>query len=62
MKQAGVKLIVLESFYPSGLADIIASKTGARVLALPSDVGATASIKTYFDLIDSIVSLLTGGK
>lgn len=62
MRAQGVKLIVLESFYPSGLANIIGKDTGARVVPLPSDVGATASIHDYFDLGDAIVAALTGGK
>jgi zinc/manganese transport system substrate-binding protein len=60
MRQQQVKLIVLESFYPSGLANIIGRETGARVVPLPSDVGANSSIRSYFDLVDSIVALLTG--
>jgi zinc/manganese transport system substrate-binding protein len=62
MKQQGVKLIVLESFYPSSLASIIGRETGARVLSLPSDVGASAAIHTYSDLIDAIVSALCAAK
>lgn len=62
MKQEGVKLIVLESFYPSALANIIGRETSARVVALPSDVGATPAIRTYPDLIDAIVTALTAVK
>ena len=62
MKQQGAKLIVLESFYPSALANIIGRETGARVVALPSDVGAMSSIRTYTDLIDAIVTALAATK
>lgn len=62
MKQQGVKLIILESFYPSALANIIGRETGARVVPLPSDVGAQASIRSYFELVDAILAPLTGGK
>ncbi len=49
MKQQGVKLIVVESFYSSGLASVIGRQTGARVVSLPSDVGATSDIRRYFE-------------
>jgi zinc/manganese transport system substrate-binding protein len=62
MKQQGVKLIVLESFYPSSLANIIGREAGARVLSLPSDVGASPTIRAYSDLVDAIVSALTAAK
>jgi zinc/manganese transport system substrate-binding protein len=62
MKQQGIKLIVLESFYPSALANVIGRETGARVVSLPSDVGANASIRSYFDLVDAVVAGMTGGK
>lgn len=62
MKQQSVKLIIVESFYPSSLASIIGRQTGTRVVSLPSDVGATSDIRSYFDLMDSIVTALTAGK
>jgi zinc/manganese transport system substrate-binding protein len=62
MKQQGVTLIVLESFYPSSLANIIGRETGARVLPLPSDVGASPTIRTYSDLVDAIVAALIAAK
>ena len=61
MRQQQVKQILLESFYPNGLANVIGRETGARVVALPSDVGANSSIRSYFELVDAIVALL-GGK
>lgn len=62
MKQQGVKLIIVESFYPSSLASIIGRQTATRVVSLPSDVGATSDIRSYFDLLDTIVTTLTAGK
>jgi zinc/manganese transport system substrate-binding protein len=59
MRQQQVKLIVIESFYPNALANIIGRETGAHVVSLPSDVGANSSVRTYFDLVDSILQLLT---
>jgi len=58
MKQAGVHLILMENYYPRSLADIIARDTGARVLALPANVGAVPGARTYFDLVDGIVNAI----
>jgi zinc/manganese transport system substrate-binding protein len=59
MRQQQVKMVIHESFYPSSLANIVADKGGARVVALPSDVGASSAIKTYFDLVDAVIAELT---
>ena len=32
---------------------------GAKVVEMPSDVGATADIKSYFDLVDAVLTRLT---
>ena len=60
MRQQGVKLILIEDFYPNSLASIIGRETGARVVTLPSDVGATPAIRTYADLVDAVLTGLTG--
>lgn len=62
MKQQGAKAILIETFYPSNLAGVIARETGARVVGLPSDVGAMSSIKTYFDLGDALLTALGAPK
>jgi zinc/manganese transport system substrate-binding protein len=62
MKQQGAKLILIETFYPSNLAGVIARETGARVVGLPSDVGATSNIKTYFELGDALLTALGAPK
>jgi zinc/manganese transport system substrate-binding protein len=60
MRAEGVKLVIHEDFYPSSLATFVAEKGGARVVACPSDVGATPRIKTYFDLVDAVLTALRG--
>lgn len=62
MKQQGAKAILLEMFYPSNLASVIGRETGARVVAVPTDVGATPAIKTYLDLGDAVLAALGAGK
>jgi zinc/manganese transport system substrate-binding protein len=58
MRREGVKVILMESFYPRNTVDLVASKAGAKALVMPSDVGATPEIKDYFSLVDAIVAKL----
>lgn len=58
MKQQGAKAILIESFYPSSLATVISRQSGARLVALPSDVGATPALRTYLDLVDAVLAAL----
>ncbi|MFZ5478030.1 MAG: metal ABC transporter substrate-binding protein [Myxococcota bacterium] len=59
-KAAGAKWIFVEPYHNPADAQPVASASGAKVLALPTSVGAEASIVTYFDLFDTIVRKLTG--
>jgi zinc/manganese transport system substrate-binding protein len=61
MKKTGVRLVVVESYYPSTLARFVAENGRARLVAAPSNVGATPAIKTYFDLVDAVIAALKGG-
>jgi zinc/manganese transport system substrate-binding protein len=61
MKKSGVKMVVVESFYPSAMARFVADNSHVRLVSAPSNVGATAAIKTYFDLVDAVVAALRGG-
>jgi zinc/manganese transport system substrate-binding protein len=58
MRREGVKVILMESFYPRNTVDLVAQKAGARTLVMPSDVGATPEIKDYFALVDAVVGKL----
>src|SRR4051794_11544376 len=61
MKKNGVRLVLVESFYPNTMARFVAATGHARLVAAPSNVGATAAIKTYFDLVDAVIAALKGG-
>src|SRR6185436_4181710 len=61
MKKNGARLVVVESFYPSSMARFVADNGKARLVAAPSNVGATPAIKTYFDLVDAVIAALKGG-
>jgi zinc/manganese transport system substrate-binding protein len=57
-KAANVRWVIQESFYPSQLAQQFAQKSGARLLVLPTMVGADGT-KSYTDVIEKMVSELT---
>ena len=61
MKKSGVRLVIVESFYPSTMARFVADNGRARLVSAPSNVGATPAIKTYFDLVDAVIAALQGG-
>ena len=61
MKKMGVKLVIVESFYPNTMARFVADNGKARLVAAPSNVGATPAIKTYFDLVDAVLAAIKGG-
>jgi zinc/manganese transport system substrate-binding protein len=61
MHKSDVKLVIVESFYPSNLARFVADNGHARLVSTPSDVGATPAIKTYFDLVDAVLAVFLHG-
>jgi len=61
MKKSGAKLVIVESFYPNTMARFVADNGRARLVSAPANVGATAAIKTYFDLVDAVIAALRGG-
>jgi zinc/manganese transport system substrate-binding protein len=60
MKKTGVRLVLVESFYPSTMARFVADNGKARLVSAPPNVGATPAIKTYFDLVDAVIAALKG--
>jgi zinc/manganese transport system substrate-binding protein len=58
MQRDGVRDIVMESFYPRNTVQLVAEKAGARMLVMPSDVGATPQITDYFALVDAVITKL----
>jgi zinc/manganese transport system substrate-binding protein len=53
MKENGVKKILQDVYHERKTAKFIASKTGAKVLVIPHDVGADGS-KTLEEFYDKI--------
>jgi zinc/manganese transport system substrate-binding protein len=58
MRAQGVKVLLMESFYPRSTADLVAQKAGAKVALLPANVGGTPEAKDYFSLVDQVVRIL----
>ena len=61
MKSESVRVLMIESFYNRGIAGQAADAAGARLLVLPSDVGATPKIRSYPDLVDAVLDALVAG-
>ena len=62
MKAAGAKQLLVEDFYNKNTAAIVAEKSGAVLLDLPSDVGATDKIKSWFDLAGTVAKRIAEGR
>ena len=60
MRKEQAKLLLVESYYNRGTAKLVAEKAGAAMLTLPTDVGATPEIKSWFDLVDAVIKEMAG--
>jgi zinc/manganese transport system substrate-binding protein len=66
MKAEGAKLLLMEDFYNKSVAELVAQKAGARLLDLPTDVGAVVTeannkrrpIRDWFDLVDTVLKAM----
>jgi len=59
MKQDRAQLLLVEDFYNKSVASLVAQKAGAKMLDLPSDVGATPQIKDWFSLVETVLRALS---
>lgn len=51
IKRTGAKVIIMEPFYNRKTADLVASKTGAKVLVLPPSVGGRKELTSYLSVL-----------
>ena len=58
IRRTGAKVIVMEPFYDRKTADLVASRTGAKVLVLPSSVEGVKGVTDYVSLIRHNVTQL----
>jgi zinc/manganese transport system substrate-binding protein len=59
-KREGVKAIVVENYYATRSADVVARHAGAKVVRIPGDVGGEPSASTYEGYLDAVVTRLAG--
>lgn len=55
VKADGVKVIFIDTIYPTKDGQFVAEKTGAKVVASPIDVGGAPGTDTYFTLIGTLL-------
>jgi ABC-type Zn uptake system ZnuABC Zn-binding protein ZnuA len=55
MRGEKASMLFVEDFYNKATAQLVAEKAGAKLLVLPTDVGATPQLKTWFDLVDAVL-------
>ncbi len=60
MREEHVPLLLMEDFYNKSIASIVAQKAGARLLDLPTDVGARPELTDWFKLVDAVLHQLAG--
>lgn len=58
MKEDRVPIIMVETYYPLHGPKMVAEKTGARLVVVPSSVGGLPGIKGYFDVFDYVLDHL----
>ncbi|TMB28331.1 MAG: zinc ABC transporter substrate-binding protein [Deltaproteobacteria bacterium] len=58
MRAEKVKVLLVEDFYNQNTAQLVASKAGAKMLTLPTDVGATPEVRNWFDLVKEVLTRL----
>jgi zinc/manganese transport system substrate-binding protein len=59
-KRDGVKAILVENYYDTQAAEVVARHSGARVVLLPGDVGGEPGVDTYEKYMDLVVNRVTG--
>jgi ABC-type Zn uptake system ZnuABC Zn-binding protein ZnuA len=52
MNQNGVKVIIVEPYYSKDPCNLVASKTGAKVIELATAVDGVPEVKSYLDVFD----------
>lgn len=56
MERERISIIIIEPYYSKKSSELVASKTGAKLVELATSVGAFPEIKSYFDLFEYNVS------
>jgi zinc/manganese transport system substrate-binding protein len=59
-KRDGVKVILVENYYDTKSADVVAQHAGAKVVQIPGDVGGEPGAKDYPSYLDILVTRIAG--
>lgn len=62
VKAQGVKAILVENYYDTRSAEVVARHTGARVVLIPGDVNGVPGANTYEAYIETLVRLVSGAE
>jgi zinc/manganese transport system substrate-binding protein len=59
-RRDGVKVILVENYYDTKVADIVAQHSGAKVVLIPGDVGGEPGAKDYPSYMNMLVTRVAG--
>ena len=59
-KREGVKAVVVESYYDTRSARVVADHSGARIVQIPGDVGGESGAKDWLSYMDLVVDRIAG--
>ena len=60
MRERRVKIVLVESWYPTDTPAAVARAAGARILVVPQSPGATKGTDTYIGHLDALVTAVAG--
>lgn len=55
IKSDGIKVLFVDTIYPTKDGEFIAGKTGAKIVSSPIDIGGAPNTDTYFSLIGTLL-------
>ena len=61
IRQTGARVIIMEPFYDRKTADLVASRTGAKVLILPPSVGGVKGLDDYIAVMRNNIQQVAAG-
>ena len=59
VKESSIKVIITSPYFTASSSDVVSKQTGAKTLILATSVGAFDEVKTYYDLFDYNIKLLS---
>jgi zinc/manganese transport system substrate-binding protein len=56
LRKEKAQLVLMESFYNRAIAQEVAERAGAKLVVLPTDVGAQPELTTWFAVVDAVLN------